>query len=84
MSNRTDPELCSLIITVCNPPLSPQNFDFPETVQPFMFLWFEEFSWFFYSCWEDRTYYLTCILFGYKNVGKFLQKPYQTRKTVKT
>ena len=40
MSDTTDPELCSLITKFCKPP---QNFDFPETVQLFKFVWFEEF-----------------------------------------
>ena len=40
MSDTTDPELCSLITKLCKPP---QSFDFPETEQPFRFVWFEEF-----------------------------------------
>ena len=71
MSNKTDPELCFLITNVCKPP---QNLDFPETGQPFIFVWFEEFQCVCYSCWEDRTYRLPCVLLGYKNVGKSLQK----------
>ena len=67
----TDPELCSLKTNVCKPP---RKFDFPEIVQLFMFACFEEFQWICYSCWEDRTYYLFYVLFGYKNVGKSLQK----------
>ena len=49
-----------------------------------LFVWFDKFPWVCYSFWEDKTYSLPCILFGYKNVGKSLQKPYQTWKTVKT
>ena len=40
MSETTDPDLCSLMSNVCKPP---QNFDFPETEQPFKFVWFQEF-----------------------------------------
>ena len=68
----TDPELCYLIANVCKPPKN--YFDFPEIAQFFRFGWFEEFPWAYYSRWEDRTNYLPCILFGYKNVGKSLQK----------
>ena len=67
----TDPELCSLITNVCKPP---KNFDFPEIAQPFRFVWFEESPWVCYSLWEDRTYCLPFVLFGYKNVEKSLQK----------
>ena len=56
---------------MCNPP---KNFDFAEIPQHFMFVWFEEFPWVCYSCWEDKTYCLPCVLFGCKNVGKSLQK----------
>ena len=52
----------------------PKNVDFPETVQAFRFVWFEEFPWVSNSQWENRTYCLPCILFDHKNVGKFLQK----------
>ena len=69
MSNTTDPELCCLITNVCKPP---PNFDFVEIEQQFMFVWFEEFPWVCYSCSEDRTYCLPCVLFGHKNVGKSL------------
>ena len=41
MSNTTDPEVLSLITNVCKPP---KCFDFPETEQPYRFVWFEEFS----------------------------------------
>ena len=77
----TNPELVSLITNVCKPP---KNFDFPVIVQHFIYVWFEEFPWVCYSCWEDRTYCLSCVLFGYKNGTKSLQKPYQRRKTVKS
>ena len=39
-----------------------------------MFAWFEEFTWVCYFCWEDSTYCLSCVLFGYKNVEKSLKK----------
>ena len=42
MSNTTDPQLCSLITNVCKPP---QNLDFQEIAQPFMFVWFGECPW---------------------------------------
>ena len=74
-----NPELVSLITNVCK---LPKNFDFPVIAQHFIFVWFEEFPWVCYSCWEDRTYCLSCVLFGYKNGTKPLQKPYQRRKTV--
>ena len=71
MSDTTDPEKCSPITKVCKPS---KNFDSPEAVQLFMFVWFEEFPWVCYSWWEDGTYCLLCVLFGHKNVGKSLQK----------
>ena len=74
-----NPELVSLITNVGK---LPKNFDFPVIAQHFIFVWFEEFPWVCYSCWEDRTYCLSCVLFGYKNGTKPLQKPYQRRKTV--
>ena len=40
MSDTTNPELCSLITNVCEPP---QSVDFPEVEQPFRFVRFEEF-----------------------------------------
>ena len=59
--------------------------DIPETEQPFRFVLFEEFPWVCYCWWEDRTYCLSCDLFGHKNEGKSLQKTYQKWKTaVKT
>ena len=76
-----NPELVSLITNVCK---LPKNFDFPVIAQHFIFVWFEEFPWVCYSCWEDRTYCLSCVLFSYKNGTKPLQKPYQRRKTVKS
>ena len=75
MSNTTDPEMRSLIISMCK---LTKTFDFPETVS------FEQFPWVCYSCWEDRTYCLPSVLFGYKNVGNPYKKPYQTCKTEKT
>ena len=69
MSNTTDPELCFLITNLCQPP---KNFDFPETAQPFRFVWFEKFPWICYSCWQDRTSCLPCALFGYENLAKSL------------
>ena len=66
-----DPEQCSLITNACKPP---RNFDFPEIAPPVRFVWFEEFPWVCYSRWEDRTCCLTDVLFGFKNVGKSLQK----------
>ena len=67
----TDPGLWFLITNVCKPP---KHFDFPEIAQPFRFVWFEEFPLVCYSRWEDKSYYMPCVLFGYENVGKFLQK----------
>ena len=72
MSDTTDPELCFLITNVCKPL---KNFGTPEIEQPFRFVWFEEFSWVCHCWWEGRTYCLSFVLFGHKNVGKFLQKP---------
>ena len=71
MSDTTDPEMCSLITDVCKPP---KNFDFPETEQPFRFVWFEEFPWVCYSRWENRSFCLPCVLFGHKNVVESLPK----------
>ena len=71
MLKTTDPELSSVITNVCKPP---KNFYFPEIAQPVMFVWFEEFPWVCYSCWEDRFYCLHCVLFGFKNVEKSLQQ----------
>ena len=71
MSDTTDPELCSLIIKVYKPT---KNFGFPETKQPFRFVWYEEFPWVCYSRWENRTYCLPCVLFGHRNVVESLQK----------
>ena len=71
MPDTSDPELCSLITNVCKPP---QNFDFPRAKQSFRFVWYEEFPWVCYPWWEDRIYCLPCVLFGHKNVGKYLQK----------
>ena len=62
---------CVFITDVCKPP---KNVDFSEIVHPFMLVWFEGFLWVYYSCWEDRTYSLPCVLFGYKNVRKSLQR----------
>ena len=67
----TDPGLWFLITNVCKPP---KHFDFPEIAQPFRFVWFEEFPLVCYSRWEDKSYYMPCVLFGYENVGKSLQK----------
>ena len=53
MTDTADPELCSLIINVCKPS---KNVDNPETEQPVRFNWFEEFPFFLYCWWEDRTY----------------------------
>ena len=55
MSRTTYPELYFIITNVCKPP---QNFDFPETEQPFTFVLLEEFQWVSYCSWEDGTYYL--------------------------
>ena len=71
MSDTTDPEMCSLITDVCKPP---KNFDFPETEQPFRFVWFEEFPWVCFSRWENRSFCLPCVLFGHKNVAESLPK----------
>ena len=74
MSDTTYPELCSLIAYLCKPP---KYFDFPEAEHLFRFFWFEEFPFyigFHRFPWEDRTYCLPCVLFGHKNVGKYLQK----------
>ena len=71
MPDTTDPELCSLITNMCNPP---KNFGIPETEQLFRFVWFEEFPSVCYCWWENRTCYLPCVLFGHKNERKSLQK----------
>ena len=64
MSNTADPELCSFITNAWR---SLQNFDFPETEQPFKFVWFEEgFPWICFSRLQHRNYYLSCVLFGHK------------------
>ena len=76
MSEPNNSELYSLITNVCKPS---KIFDFPETEQPFA--WFEKFPWVCYFWWDDRTYYLPCVLFDHKNVGKSLQKTYQTWRT---
>ena len=74
----TDPELRSFITNVCKPL---KNFDFPGIAQPFRLVWFEEFPWVCHSSGEDRTYYLSGVLFSYKNVGKSLQNvPAETSK----
>ena len=70
MSDSTDLERCSLITNVCTPP---QNFGFLEIVQSLIFVWYEEFPWVCCSLWEDKTYFLPCVLFGHKSVGKSLQ-----------
>ena len=49
-----------------------------------LFVSFQQFPWVCYSCWEDRTYCLPSVLFGYKNAGNPYKKPYQTCKTEKT
>ena len=69
MSEPNNSELYSLITNVCKPP---KIFDFPETEQPLA--WFEKFPWVCYFWWDDRTYYLPCVLFDHKNVRKSLQK----------
>ena len=71
MSRTTYPELYFIITNVCKPP---QNFDFPETEQPFTFVLLEEFQWVSYCSWEDGTYYLPQVLFGPKNVENFSQE----------
>ena len=72
MSNTIDPELCFLITSVCK---APKNIDFPEIGQPFRFVWFEECPWVCYSRWEDKTYCLPCVLFGYKTWENLYKKP---------
>ena len=81
MSNTTDPELSFVITNVCKPP---KSFYFPEIAQPVMFVWFEEFPWACYSCWEDRTDCLPCVSFVLKMWKNPYNKPYQTWKTVKS
>ena len=71
MSDTADPELCSLITNVYKPP---KHFDFPKIDQRFRCVWFEVFSWVCCSRWEYGTYCRPCVLFGYKNVEKSLQK----------
>ena len=71
MPNTTYPELCSLMTNMCKPP---KNFEYPEIVQPFSFAWFEECPWVYYNRWEDKTYCLPCVLFGYKNGGTSSQR----------
>ena len=53
---------------------APKNVDFAETVQFFLFVWFEKFPMDLFPCWEDKTYSLPCVLLGCKNVQKSLQK----------
>ena len=65
MSETTDPEVCPLITNVCKPPKN-----FPKTEQPFRFVWFEALPWVCYSRWEYRTYSLTFVFYGHKNVEK--------------
>ena len=58
---------------ICKPP---KNFDFPDTEQPFVFVWSEEFQCVCYSQWEDRA----SVLFDHKNVGSSkLQNVYITQ-----
>ena len=40
MTDKIDPEMCSVITNVFKPP---KNFDFPETEKSIRFVWFEEF-----------------------------------------
>ena len=47
-----------------------ENFVFPETERYFRFEWLKEFPWLCYSPSEDAAYCLSCVLFGYKFVGK--------------
>ena len=64
MSDTTDPELCSLITNVCEPP---KTFDFWETGQSLKSLYeFAILGW--------KKYCLPCVLFSRKNVWKSLQK----------
>ena len=79
MTKTTNPELCSLITNVCK---LPKNFDFPEIMQPFRFVWFEECPWVCYSWWEDETYCLPCVLFGYKKWESLYKTLYLTWETV--
>ena len=65
MSDISDAEFYCLITKVYKPP---KNFDFPETERSFLFVWFEEFPWVYYSRWEDGAYCLPCILFGHEVV----------------
>ena len=50
-----------------------ENFVFPETERCFRFVWLKEFPWLCYSPREDAAYCLSCVLFGYKFVGKALR-----------
>ena len=50
-----------------------ENFVFPETERYFRFEWLKEFPWLCYSPSEDAAYCLSCVLFGYKFVGKKLK-----------
>ena len=47
-----------------------ENFVFPETERCFQFEWLKEFPWLCYFPSEDAAHCLSCVLFGYKFVGK--------------
>ena len=51
MSEINYPKLCSVINNVCK---AARNFDFLETKQSLMFVWFEEFPWACYSPWQKK------------------------------
>ena len=50
-----------------------ENFVFPETERCVQFEWLKEFPWLCYFPSEDAAYCLSCVLFGYKFVGKALR-----------
>ena len=67
MSDTNALQLYSFIIHVWK---SPKNFHFTEAEQPLGLFGLKSFHGF--VIWEDRTYYLPCVLFGNKNKGKYL------------
>ena len=49
LSDISDAESYALITDAYKPP---KNFDFPESERSFRLIWFEEFTWVFYSQWR--------------------------------
>ena len=86
MSNRTDPELCSLIITVCKPapPPPPKILTSQKLCSPLCSFGLKSFHGFFILVGriEPTTWLVFYLVIKmWENPYK---KPYQTRKTVKT